>query len=685
MPDGADGWPVYRGNAFGNAYSPLDEIHRGNVHRLQVAWTYRSGDAKEGNGSQIQTNPLLANGKLYVVTPRFRLLALHPGTGELIWSFEPEDGDKMRGVAYWEDGEDRRILHLARNHLYAIDADDGTPIRGFGDDGRVDTRGGLGRDSASISITHTSPGVVFGDLIIIGSRVGEGYGASPGHIRAYDVRSGEPRWIFHTIPLPGEFGFETWPEAAHREVGGANAWAGLSLDPSRGTVFASTGSAAFDFYGADRLGENLFANSIVALDARTGKRRWHYQTVHHDVWDYDLPSAPNLVTVTHGGKRIDAVAQVTKTGFVFVLDRATGRPLFPVEERPTPRSDVTGEQVWPTQPFPLKPAPFARQGMSEADLTNVSPEAQAFMLEKFRKHRGGPLFTPPSLVGTVFSPGTLGGAEWGGGAFDVETGILYVPANELPSISTLVPPATATPGGSRTEAGKALFLTNGCSGCHGLDRKGRDAFPALAGIGARSSRAEVERVIRRGRGGMPAYPNLASSEMESLLAFLLDEGDAPAAGADADHAALDGKDATPRYGHTGLEKLRDEQGRPGVKPPWGTLTAIDLNTGDFVWRTPLGEHPGAPREIQPTGTFNLGGGIVTKGGLLFIAATMDEKFRAIDKATGRVLWEHRLPAGGYALPATYRFGGKQYVVIAAGGGGSPGTPSGDAYVAFALP
>lgn len=681
------GWPVYRGNNAGSAYSPLAQIDRDNVHQLRVAWVFRTGDGSGGNQANIETNPLLANGKLYIASPRSKIMALNPATGALIWSFDPGVSGTVRGLSYWADGDDRRILVPVQRYLYAIDADDGTPIASFGDHGRVDTRYGLGRNPDSVSVSQGSPGAVFEDRIILGSNVGD----APGHIRAYDVRTGAIAWTFHTIPQPGEFGYDTWPAEAYKEVGGVNSWSGMSLDPERATVFLSTGSGSSDFYGGNRKGKNLFANSLIALDARTGERRWHYQMLYHDVWDWDPAAPPTLVTVVRGARRIAAVAQVTKTGFVFVFNRETGEPLFPIEDRPVPPSDLPGEETWPTQPIPSKPAPFVRQGITEADITTISPEAHDFVLKRFRELRSGPMFTPPSTQGTLTLPGTWGGAEWSGSAFDPESSILYVNANEIPSIIQLLPGRRATGAAGSVERGRSVFLANGCSGCHGVERKGGDG-PSLVNVRQRLSRDSLEHVIRNGRGGMPSFSSLSTADMRSLLPFLLDEGGAATAGATATPVIPQGSSAqAPRpderhsYRSGGYEKLRDQQGLPGIKPPWGTLTAVNLNDGERVWQIPLGEYPGVPASLQPTGTPNFGGAIVTKGGLVFIGATMDEKFRAIDKATGKILWEQKLPAGGYATPATYEYEGKQYVVIAAGGGGKTGTPSGDSYVAFALP
>jgi quinoprotein glucose dehydrogenase len=571
-------------------YSPLDQINRDNVARLDVAWTYRTGDAPSGGRSQIQATPIIVDGVLYTTTPALAVVALRADSGTLIWRFDPfanreRESHVNRGVARWADGRDARIFFTAGRRLYALDATSGRPIPSFGDSGWVDLAAGLGRDIGDALIGATTPGVVYKDLLIQGTRVGEEEGSAPGHVRAYDVRTGAIRWTFHTIPRPGEVGHDTWPPDAWKSAGGANSWAGMSVDTERGIVYVPTGSVTPDFYGGARPGANLFANTLLALDATSGRRLWHFQTVHHDVWDRDLPAAPNLVTVTRNGTRVDAVAQITKSAFVFVFDRVSGKSLFPIEERPVPASDLAGEQTSPTQPFPLAPEPFARQTITEADLADLSPNARAAALRRFRTLRWKGLYTPPSREGSIVLPGFDGGGEWGGAAVDPETGIMYVNASDVPWIAAM-----------------------------------REA-----------------------------------------------------------------KGATPPYEFAGYERWRDSSGFPTIKPPWGTLTAIDLNTGEHRWRITLGEHASLTARGTPaTGTELYGGPIVTAGGLVFIAATQDGQFRAFDKATGKLLWETALPAPGYATPATYSVRGKQYVIIAAGGG-KLGSPSSDAYVAFALP
>jgi quinoprotein glucose dehydrogenase len=502
---------------------------------------------------------------------------------------------------------------------------------------------------------------------------------APGHVRAYDVRTGRIRWTFYTIPRPGELGYDTWPANAWQSAGGANSWAGMSVDVDRGVVYIPTGSATPDFYGGDRAGANLFANTLLALEAKTGKRLWHFQTVHHDLWDRDLPAAPNLVAVTREGSRIDAVAQITKSGFVFLFDRESGRPLFPVEERAVPTSDLPGEQAWPTQPFPLAPAPFARQAMTEADIANLSPNGHATARRRFRALRSQGLFTPPSREGTIVLPGFDGGGEWGGAAVDRETGILYVNASDVPWIAAMRESAKLPPPGSPPRSGRAVY-TASCASCHGADKRGNDRAPSLVGIRTRSSAEQIQEVLERGRGFMPSFANLPEDEKAAVIAHLL--GERPRTPTPIANPAR-ARPPTSPFEFVGYERWRDSSGFPVIVPPWGTLTAIDLNTGEHRWRITLGQHPAVSGDSM-TGTELYGGPIVTAGGLVFIAATQDAKFRAFDKGTGRLLWETTLPAAGYATPSTFSVRGKQYVVIAAGGG-KLGTRSDDIYVAFALP
>lgn len=673
-------WRVYGGTAESIRYSALTQIHRGNVQRLQLAWTHDTGDATED--SEMPCNPIVIDGVLYALTPTLRIFALEAATGRLIWRVElpgefTRAQRRLRGLAWWGDEREGRIFATKGPYLYALDSRNGRLIPGFGDSGRVDLRAGLGRPPETLRIWARTPGVVYGDLLIQGSVMSEGLPAPPGDVRAYDVRSGELRWSFHTIPRPGEFGYETWPEDAWKYAGAANSWAGMSVDLQRGMVFIPTGSASFDFYGANRHGDNLFANSLIALRAATGERVWHFQFVRHDLWDRDIPAQPSLVTVKRDGRLVDAVAQTTKSGHVFVFDRERGTPLFPIEYRPAPESDVVGERVAATQPFPLKPPPFARQRLTEEMVTRRTPEAHEAVLKWLRSLRNEGPFTPPSLQGTVIFPGFDGGANWGGAAFDPETGLLYVNANEMAWVLRLV--ETSRP--EQPFGGQQLYLDR-CAGCRRADLRGTPPeFPSLVHLRNHSNEQEVVRMIREGGGRMPGFHQLEPDELQAVARYLLKGEDAPLS-----RKGRKTRDPILRYRHDGYVKLLDPDGYPGVEPPWGTLTAVDLDRGEIAWQIPLGEFPElAAQGLRNTGTENYGGPVVTAGGLVFIGATNhDSKFRAFDKATGRLLWETGLPAGGNATPAVYQAGGRQFVVIAAGGGKS-GAPSGGSYLAFALP
>lgn len=590
-------WAAVGGDREWTRHSKLSQINRDNVKDLEVAWTYHTGELDpQGRGRTIECTPLMVDGVLYITTARRRVIALDAATGTEIWTFDPgkwkhgaASGGVNRGLAYWTDGEEARILHGSSDgRLFSLDARTGSLDPAFGDNGTKDLREDLEPYVRKLSYGPTSAPAICGDVVVIGCSCGEGPGiAAPGDVRGFDVRSGREVWRFHTVPRPGEYGHHTWEGDSWRRRGAANAWGGVSVDTQRQWVFVGLGSASFDFYGGDRKGQNLFANSTVALDGKTGERLWHFQTLHHDLWDHDLPVCPNLVTLERDGTRRDVVVQPTKTGHVYVFDRETGTPVFPVEERPVPASDVPGEEAWPTQPVPTKPPPFVRTEFTEKDITNISAEAHAAVKKRFETLRSGPGWNPPSLQGTVCVPGFHGGATWSGACFDPESGWLYVNGNNVPNIITLVP-------------------------------------------------------AKEGSG----YP----------------------------------------YRIRAYEKFLDPEGYPAIKPPWGTLTAIDLHAGEIVWQVPLGEHEALRRRgIPPTGTETFGGAIVTAGGLVFIGGSKDEKMHAYDAETGALLWERPLPAGGYATPCTYRVAGRQFVVIAAGGAGKPGTKAGDAFVAFALP
>ncbi|MFC4871526.1 pyrroloquinoline quinone-dependent dehydrogenase [Negadavirga shengliensis] len=679
-----DDWPVYLGAKSSAQYSSLSQINTENVSNLEVAWIFRSGDLTGKKGTQIQCNPLVVNGVLYGSTPTLKTFALNAATGKKIWEFDPhaffEIGVSVnRGVTFWEENGDKRILYSAGPYLFALDAETGELVDTFGQNGSVSLKEGLGDWAQDLHVISSTPGIIYKDKIIIGTRVSENNDAAPGYIRAFNVRSGKVDWIFHTIPKPGEYGHETWPEDAYLRSGGANSWAGMSLDEGRGMVFVPTGSASFDFWGGNRLGENLFANSVIALNAETGERIWHYQTVRHDLWDRDLPAPPNLVTVQRNGKTIDAVAQITKTGRVFLFDRDTGDPLFPIEELEIPESDLYGERTWPTQPLPTSPPPFSRQVFTEEVITDISPEAHAYVKEKIQGLKYGHMFMPPSTEGTVIYPGFDGGGEWGGAAFDATSGYLYVNANEMAWILTMVPIMEEM--GKDAAPGKSAYITH-CAMCHGPDLKGdpSGAYPPLVGVLDRFSEKEVMETIQKGKGRMPGFQHLNEQTRHAIVGYIRNS-DEPA---DAHEMGLESNRGAVPYTITGYNRFFDQEGYPAVKPPWGTLNAIDLSKGKIVWSVPLGEFEElTKRGIPQTGTENYGGPVVTDGGLVFIGASQDEYFRAFDKKTGKELWKHKLPAGGYATPSVYAVNGKQYVVIAAGGG-KMGTPSGDYYVAFTL-
>jgi quinoprotein glucose dehydrogenase len=674
-------WPVYGGTAENNHFSPLQQINRSNVRQLAVAWTFDTGES-----GGLQTSPIVVDGVLYGLTPSQEAFALNAATGQLLWKFDSglKGTQPDRGLAYWSDGKEKKILIGVMNFVYALDAATGKPIPSFGKDGRIDLREDLGRDPAAQSIYMTSPAVIYKDLMIVGGREAETLPASPGDVRAYDVRSGKLRWLFHTIPHPGEFGYDTWPKEAWKTSGAANNWAGMTVDVARGIVFVPTGSAAFDFYGADRIGDDLFANCLIALNAQTGERIWHFQGVKHDLWDRDFPAPPVLLTVERDGKKIDAVAQTTKQGFVFLLDRTNGKPLFPIECRNYPPSDVPGEVAAQQQCLPAKPAPFARQLLTENLLSERTPEVHQWALEKFRSFRSEGQFVPFSVgKDTVIFPGFDGGAEWGGAAADPQTGILYVNANDVAWTGALAENTSEnTP--------KALYL-NQCAVCHGEKMAGSPpAIPSLMSVGGRMSAADVAATIKNGKGRMPGFANLEndSDQWYGLLSYVMSGGksEGKSEKSEKEVASSEPAPSAMKYHFTGYHKFLDPEGYPAVAPPWGTLNAINLNTGEYVWKIPLGEYPDlAAKGQKNTGTENYGGPVVTAGGLLFIGATnFDKKFRAFDKTTGALLWETTLPFSGNATPATYEVDGRQFVVIGAGGGKDPKSKSGGVYVAFAL-
>jgi len=761
-------WPVYNGGADNEHYSRLSQINRANVHLLKQAWTFDTGE-KGG----MQTNPLIVGRTMFGYTPTQKVVALDAGTGKLKWKFESGviGTQPARGVTYWANNGQGRIFAGVMNFLYCLDAETGQPVASFGEGGRIDLRKDLLGESSTLSIALTTPGILYKDLIIVGGRNPEAHPAPPGYIRAYDVRTGKLRWTFRTIPQPGEPGYETWPSDAWKNAGAANNWAGMAVDVEHGIVYAPTGSAVMDFYGGDRVGDDLYANTLLALDANTGKRLWHFQGVHHDIWDRDFPSPPALFSIMQGNKRIDALAQTTKQGYLYLFNRISGEPLFPIHEHPYPPSTVPGEVTAPTQPLPDSPAPYARQSLSEDTLTTRSPEAHDWALKTFRTLRNGGQFYPIAVgQQTIVFPGFDGGAEWGGPAIDPAAKVLFVNAQEMAWLGGLVP---TTQGAG---PGEQIFESQ-CAMCHGVDRAGSPpTFPSLIGVEARISTGKVVDAIRHGTGRMPSFPNIDEKGLGALISYLRTgspvgdrkglgatpslavtpkepadavgakvyadkcstchgdhlEGVPPSptllglgrrmTAAQATEVIQNGKGTMPakadlkgvdldallrflevgsevkqsvvstepvldRYTFTGYRKFLDPDGYPAIAPPWGTLNAIDLKTGKYLWKIPFGEYPDLVKQgIKNTGSENYGGPVVTAGGVLFIGATVyDRRFHAFDTRTGKILWETELPFAGVATPSTYMVDGRQFVVIAASGGRDPKSPTGGMYIAFALP
>jgi quinoprotein glucose dehydrogenase len=689
-------WDHYGGASDSAQYSALDQINRSNVKQLHVAWTFKTGD-----GNKYLFNPLVAHGRMYVLARNNSIIALDPSTGKEIWAYETGVRSTLltnRGINYWEsaDGSERRLLFSANNRLEALDARTGKRIADFGQDGSVDLRDGLGRDPDTLTLVQsTTPGRVFENLLILGSATNEEYGSAPGDVRAYDVRSGKMVWSFHTVPHPGEFGYDTWPKDAWKTVGGANAWSELSVDVNRGIVYIPTASPKYNFYGANRIGADLFGDCLLALDARTGKRIWHFQMVHHDIWDYDNATAPKLLTVQHDGKKLDVVAQVGKEGFVWVFNRETGQPLWPVEERPVPPSHMPGEQAWPTQPVPLKPPPFARQSFTVKDLSPFIPPKEKAQLQDEMEHaRNEGMFTPPERENTVEMPGNNGGANFGGAAIDPTNGMLYVVSKDLPAMLKLelAPEHATSISGSPAQRGKALYEEN-CKLCHQADLHGQPpAVPSLASAASHYTPEQIESVVHTGRGQMPAFSHLTQDDRAAIAAYLFH----PSEGNGATVTAAAPQAGPPRY-RSGFGFMFTSSGLPAIAPPWTSLTAYDLNEGVIKWKIPLGEVP----ELAAEGHSNTGAHfpktapVVTAGGLIF-AGTRDRKVRALDSATGEVLWEATVDAGLEGMPAVYEIDGREYVVFCAAaqsttfthnvpGHAAVNAPIPGAYVAFALP
>ena len=682
-------WTAYKADAKASSYSPLAQINVSNVGQLQNVWTFHANDVPVGEDpvASSQSNPIIIDGVMYANSRNQTVYAVNATTGEQLWKYEAlEEGEPSaasRGVTYWEDGADKRILYSAGNYLLAINAKTGDLIPTFGENGKVNLNVGVRDNPEEISVTLTTPGSIFKDLIIIGSRLPDLYGAPPGYVRAYNAKTGELVWTFHTIPHPGEPGYETWPPDAYKYAGGVNCWAGMAIDTEKGVVFLALGSPSYDFYGADRVGANLYGNCVLALDAATGNYKWHFQTVHHDIWDYDLPAPPTLVTLQKDGKEIEAVSQTTKQGFVFILDRETGEPIFPVEERKVPASNLPGEVAYETQPFPLKPKPFVKQFMTEDDLNNYSPEDHAAILKTFRSVRYEGLFTPPDLKGTLSLPATRGGANWGGSAYDPDTDYLYIRGNNLPEIQTIVDADQhfKVQNNTRFELGRVTYEKH-CVTCHGADKKGAmEDVPSLVDLKNRLSENETLLKIQQGGGKMPGYKGVITVQEErGIIAFLYDMEEATI----DDPEITDGKKKPTRYMNiTPYRTWSDPSGNPAMKAPWNTLNALNLNTGEYDWQIPLGNDEKLQEEGEPhTGLLARSGPMVTAGGLVFISGAADKKLWAIDKKTGETVWETTLPAANNANVCSYSIDGKQYIALSVGG--TKINPSGS-IMAFALP
>jgi quinoprotein glucose dehydrogenase len=730
-------WIDYGGGPDNSHFLDLTQITKANVGQLDVAWAYPSNDT-----ISYVWNPLIIGNVMYVLARNNSLVALDATSGKEIWVHEALLGIAPRGINYWEskDHKDRRLIFQKNGFLEEIDAQTGKSILSFGMQGLVDLHQGLRRyptNGPLGRIQSNNPGKVFDDLLILGSAVGEGFLSPPGDLRAFNVITGDLVWQFHTIPHPGEYGYDTWKKDAWLYAGAANTWGEITVDEKRGIAYFPTGSATYDFYGADRIGADLFADSLIALDARTGKRLWHFQNVHHDLWDYDNTSAPQLVTVNHNGKKVDAVAMAGKTGFLYVFDRVNGKPLWPIEERPVPKSDVPGEQAWPTQPFPTAPPPFAVQKLTADDINPyvLTPEERAHWKQVVGDARNEGMFTPPAMKDTVNIPGNQGGSNWGTTAANPSKGIVYVMNVNEPAILKLSAEAPRRNGGGGARAvtgsavqGRAIYQRN-CQGCHGADLSGNGNYPSLIDITSRVGADTVRSTVSGGRGPMPAFgSDIKEADMNSLLAYLtnpaaagrgavLQEADKPlggpvvaSGGAPAGKmlaAAVAAARTSGAYGSMDGPPYPDGVDAPSdryytgynimgsiIKPPYSTLTAYDLNKGTIKWQVPVGDDLRALKEgAHDTGAIGIRVGMVTTStGLVFLAGG-DMKIRAYDEETGQVLWTAKLPGQSQGIPAMYEAGGRQYLIVNASlapGGRGAGVDSTQStqprgYVAFALP
>jgi quinoprotein glucose dehydrogenase len=685
-------WDAYEGSSTAAHYSPLKQVDRHNVAKLEPVWSYPIGEMA------ITSNPLIVDGVMYAVARQADIVALDAATGEELWKLPNAVSFRSRGLAHWRstDGTESRLLFTSGDRLFAADAKTGKRISGF----EVDLRLGLDREPSSIPMIESgTPGKVFGDLLIVGSSTGEDYGAPPGDIRAYDIRSGKLAWIFHTVPRPGEYGYESFPPGAWKQAGGNNDWGGLSLDEKRGIVYVVTGSPTYDFWGGDRKGDNLFGNCIIALDAHTGKRLWHFQTVHHDLWDYDISASPVLLTVRHNGKRIDAVAAAGKTGFLYVFDRVSGKPLWPIEERAVPPSKMPGEYSSPTQPFPTKLRPFVKQHFTVEDIDpNLPAEERAAIVARVKAAGGGNIFDPPETREMVEMPGHRGGANYGMAAANPDTGMAFVAGQNFPVISKLEfgQPLPLELAGTPYEQGRFNYQFM-CANCHGADKMGHPpGIPALVEAVQRLGPAKVFETVQHGRGPMPAFADIHGKTMAALIVYLAGDPQgtmAPATDFEVAAETANEPAAPPRW-HSSYGFWFTNAGNPVVKPPWAMVTAYDLNHGRIKWQVPLGEDPDYnQRGIFGTGlAFSQPGLAVTGGGLVFASTSRDRKLRALDSDTGRVLWQADLPAPAQGQPSVYAVKGRQFIVVPATGNGSlkiagmaGDKPGGNSYVAFALP
>ncbi|WP_276368831.1 PQQ-binding-like beta-propeller repeat protein [Chryseolinea sp. H1M3-3] len=691
-------WQGYGSGPDQSKYFIQDQITKENVNQLEVAWSYATGDERD-----YQCNPIIVDSVMYVMAKDNSLVALNAVTGKEIWIHANLNGISRRGITYWEnaDRSDRRLLFTLRNSLQAIDAVTGKAILNFGKDGAVDLRQNLGIDPEQIGrIASHTPGTVYKDIIILGSSPGESYLSTPGHVRAYNVITGKLEWKFNTIPQPGEYGYDTWPPDAYKYIGGVNCWGEITVDEKSGIAYVPLGSPTYDYYGADRHGANLFGNCLLALDAKTGKRIWHYQTVHHDLWDYDLTAAPQLIRVNHDGKNIDAVAIATKQGFMFAFDRTNGNPLWPIEERPVPPSDMPDEKAWPTQPFPTVLKPFNRQTVTEDDISPIflSDQELKEWKERVAKARKG-LFTPPSAIETIAMPGAVGGANWGNTASNPEKGLVYVLTQDYPSFYKLAlkPPPIPARFLARFESQQAIVKGKVayeafCQTCHGKDLSGTGAAPSLLGLGPKLNETTIHEVVMQGIGRMPPVQHISDADVSNITAYLKEKstgvattqkleevkisgpvvaaGGAPGEVATRSTVAFSmGGNAYPAGVKVPAERYYTDYGlgRPFIlNPPWSSITAYDMNTGNIQWTKPLGEEPqavakGFNNTGVPTGS-QRNGIIVTSNGLLFATVT-NGKIYAYDASNGEILWTGQTPLGIATMPSMYEVDGRIFIVV----------------------